>query len=101
MKREMRIIVETERSIEVGGDNTDEDWCDKCGDYAAFLPVEIAAGMASVGTGAICHWIENAEFHFRVSKTRVPRICQKSFLEYLRRLNFLPKPKPAVPVSNY
>lgn len=94
MKREIIIRVETERTIEIGeGRDSEENWCASCGAYTPMLTVEMAAALACLGTGAIHHWIEAAAFHSQPARTGLPRICQRSFIDHLKRLNFLPKPK--------
>jgi hypothetical protein len=98
VKREIQITIETERTIEVGGsDNADASWCAKCGAYTPMLSVEMAATLACLGSGAIYHWIQNAEFHYQQTDAGALRICQRSFLEHLKKLNFLPKPKRSGP----
>jgi hypothetical protein len=54
------------------------------------LSVEMAAAIARLGSGAIHHWIENAEFHFQRTRAGMLRICQTSFLDHLRKTNFMP-----------
>lgn len=94
MNRELKVIVETERTIGVStGVNASENWCDGCGSHTMMLSLEMAAAMACLGSGAIYHWIKNAEFHFQRTRTGLFRICQRSFLDHLRRMNFMPKPK--------
>ena len=94
MKREVKIIIETERTIEISGsERTVENWCEQCAAHTTMVSLEMAAAIANVGTGAISYWIENAEFHFRQSSAGRFRICQRSFLDHLRRLNFMPRSK--------
>ena len=93
MRREIRIIVETERTIELGGNQNYDNWCDGCGGYASLISIEMASGIASVSAGAIYYWMENAEFHYRITEAGLPRICEKAFLDHLKRMSFLPKPK--------
>ena len=93
MKRAIQITVETERVIEVAGDDSSAEWCASCDAPTPLLSVEQAAVMACLGAGVIRHWIGNAEFHCQPSRAGLPRICQRSFLAHLKRLNFLPKPR--------
>lgn len=98
MKREVKIIVETERTIELSGVGADENWCDACGTQAKMISVEMAATIASLGYGAINHWIKIGEFHYQQTRAGFLRICQSSFIEYLKKINFLPKPKQTRPL---
>ena len=91
MKREIQITIETERIIEAAAGQI---WCASCGAYTPMLTVEQAAALARLGAGAIQHWLAGNELHGQPSRTGVPRICQRSFLAHLKRLNFMPKPKP-------
>ena len=94
MKREIKIIVETERTIELSGASVaDENWCEACGAQARIISVEMAAAIASLGSGAIHHWIKSGEFHHQRTAAGILRICQRSFIEHLKKINFLPKPK--------
>lgn len=98
MKRLVSVTVETERTIEVGTRvDATENWCDGCGSHTAMLSIEVATVIARLGPGAIHHWIENAEFHYQRTRAGLLRICQRSFLDYLRRANFVPKPKGRMP----
>ncbi len=98
MKRQVRVIVETERTLEVGHSIiATENWCDDCDGPATMLSIEMAAAIARLGSGAIYHWIEHSQFHFQRTRTGALLICQKSFLDHLRRINFLPKPKGGIP----
>jgi hypothetical protein len=98
VKREIKIIVETERTIELSGLGADENWCDACGTQAKMISVEMAATIASLGAGAIHHWIKTGEFHFRQTQSGFLRICQNSFIEYLKKIDFLPKSKHTRPL---
>ncbi|HKS39818.1 MAG TPA: hypothetical protein VJX74_04340 [Blastocatellia bacterium] len=99
MKREIKIIVETERTIELSGASVaDENWCEECGAQTRMVSVEMAAAIASLGSGAIHHWIKTGEFHHQRAAAGVPRICQRSFIEHLKKINFLPKPKNTRPL---
>ena len=100
MKREVKIIVEPEQTIELSDSTVaDENWCAACGAPVRMVSVEIAAAIASLGTGAIHHWIKNGEFHHQQTRAGFLRICQTSFLEYLKKINFLPKPKITRPLG--
>jgi hypothetical protein len=92
VKREIQITIETERIIEAAG----EIWCAGCGAYTPMLTIEQAAAVARLGVGAIQHWLSGNELHGKPSRTGVPRVCQRSLLAHLKRLNFLPRPKPGV-----
>jgi hypothetical protein len=98
VKREIKIMVETGRTIELSGVGADEDWCDACGGQAKMVSVEMAAAIASLGCGAIQHWIKTGEFHYRQTPAGVLRICQRSFIEHLKKINFLPKPRHTRPL---
>jgi hypothetical protein len=91
MRREVKIVVETERRIEVGSvQGLGDAWGDCCAAYTTMLSLEVAAAMACVGTGAIHYWTENAQFHYQKASAGLHRICEKSFFDHLRKQNFLP-----------
>lgn len=97
VKRRVEVIVETERTIEVGSRVVASgNWCEGCGSHTTMLTLEMAAAMACLGSGAIYHWIENAEFHFQRTRAGLVRICPRSFLDHLRRMNYMPKPKGGI-----
>lgn len=97
MKRRVEVIVEIERTTEVSTSaNASGNWCAGCGTCTTMLSLEVAAAMACLGSGAIYHWIENAEFHFQRTRAGLFRICQRSFLDHLRRMNFMPKPNGGI-----
>ena len=92
MNREVRIVVESEQTVEVvdaGG--VVDDWCDACDAPTPMLTLEMAASVACVGNGAIRYWMDNSEFHYHQAQTGDFRICSRSFLNHLKRLNFLPR----------
>ena len=92
MRRKIKILIETERRIEINRPlNADQTWCDGCGDYTPMLTLEMAAAMARLGSGAIRHWVTTAAFHYQQSRAGLLRICERSFLEHLKQINFLPK----------
>jgi hypothetical protein len=99
VKREIKIIVETERTIELSRASVaDENWCEACKEQARMISVEMAAAIARLGTGAIHHWVKTGEFHYLRTSAGILRICQSSFIEHLKRINFLPKPKNTQPL---
>ena len=99
MKREIKIVIETERTIELSRASVaDENWCEGCGEQARLISVEMAAAIARLGTGAIHHWIGTGEFHHQRTAAGILRICQRSFIEHLKKINFLPKPKNTRPL---
>ena len=91
MKREIKITIETERILEA---TAGQIWCASCGAYTPMLTVEQAAALACLGVGAIHHWLNVNELHGQPSRTGVPRVCQRSFLAHLKRINFMPRSKP-------
>ncbi len=91
-------MIETERVVDISHHaGTDEDWCGECGAYMTMLSLETAAAIAAVGGGAILYWIANSQFHCQHLSAGPLRICRSSFLDYLKRSSFLPKPKPDMP----
>jgi hypothetical protein len=48
-----------------------------------------------VSAGAINHWIESRELHCRKTDAGLPRICQESLFDHMRRLDFMPKSNDA------
>jgi len=99
VKREIKIIVETERTIELSNASVaDENWCEACAAQTRMVSVEMAAAIASLGTGTIHHWITTGEFHYQRTVAGILRICQRSFIEHLKKINFLPKPKNTRPL---
>ena len=94
MKREITITLESERAVDIGGDRgADDNWCAGCGAYRPMLTVEMAAALACLGPGAIHYWIQSAAFHYQQVRVGQPRICERSFIEHLKKLNFLPRPR--------
>ena len=93
MRRKIKIMIEKERTIEINQPvNSDETWCNECSAYTSMLTLEMAAAMARLGSGTICHWAETAAFHYQQSRAGLLRICQRSFIDHLKKINFLPKP---------
>ena len=93
MRRKIKILLETARRIEINQPiNATQTWCDGCGAYTPMLTLEMAAAMARLGSGAIRHWVETAAFHYQQSRAGLLRICQRSFIEHLKQINFLPRP---------
>lgn len=100
MKREIKIIIETERTVELSRASVvDDSWCEECGSRTRMISVEMAAAIARLGMGAIHHWIKAEEFHYQRAAAGIPRICQRSFIEHLKKINFLPKPKNTRPLD--
>lgn len=96
MKREVKIVIETERTIELtGAAISDENWCPQCRTYTRMLSLEMAAAIAGVSAGAINHWVESRELHCRKTGAGLSRICQESLFDHLRRLDFMPKSNDA------
>ena len=91
MRRKIKIMIETARTVEINQPlHAAETWCDGCSAYTSMLTIEMAAAMARLGTGAIRHWVETAAFHHQQSRAGLLRICQRSFIEHLKVINFLP-----------
>ena len=92
MTREERIVAESERTVKaVEGGGPADDWCDACDAPTPMLTLEMAASVACVGNGAIRYWMDNSEFHYHQTQTGHFRVCSRSFLDHLKRLNFMPR----------
>lgn len=87
MKREIKILIETEQRIEISrpGQAAD-DWCEACHERTIFLSPPAAASLAGVSSYALYRWLEAGRLHTLETASRDWLICRSSLDAHLRKL---------------
>ena len=91
MKRETRIVVERERNVRVVDAGSSADyWWVSCAASTPMLTLEMAGRWRVSGTAPFVTGWTTPSFTTSDGR-RTFRTCDRSFLDHLKRLNFLPR----------